>query len=136
MPQLPANWYTSRNAPTNRITYHSCSAVESVFFVSTIFFASYKETNRMLSRSVRGLSKVAARSVGAKPMTGAFVGAQRSMVTLAEKEKGEEARYFASKDAAATNEMKAAMEKILEQDDDSEQKQELIEVLGKCCNQF
>lgn len=64
-------------------------------------------------------------------MTGAFVGAQRSMVTLAEKEKGEEARYFASKDAAATNEMKAAMEKILEQDDDSEQKQELIEVLAK-----
>jgi hypothetical protein len=61
----------------------------------------------------------------------------RSMVTLAEKERGEEARFFAKEDAKATADMRAAMEKILAQEDGSESKEQLMEVLGKCfCPSF
>ena len=72
-----------------------------------------------------------ARSMKAVPMGCASVGAQRSMVTLDEKERGEEAKYFAAKDRDTKAEMKAAMEKILDEGDDSEAKEELMAVLGK-----
>ena len=86
----------------------------------------------MLAKSVlRGAGRAVVRSMKAAPMGCASVGAQRSMVTLDEKERGEEAKYFAAKDRDTKAEMKAAMEKILDEGDDSEAKEELMAVLGK-----
>ena len=51
----------------------------------------------------------------------------RSMVTLVEKEMSEEVRYIRQKER---EEMKAKLDKILEQDDSSSEKQELAKIIG------
>ena len=82
----------------------------------------------MLRTVARGLSKAYTRSVGARKGAGASV---RNMVTLNEKERGEEARYFAQQDAKSMADMKKTMNDILDQADGSEEKQELLKILGK-----
>ena len=59
------------------------------------------------------------------------VGSQRFMSGLDEKERGEEATYFAKVDAKAKADMKAAMEKILSDEAHGETKDQIMEVLGK-----
>jgi len=82
----------------------------------------------MLRTVARGLSKAYTRSAGARKGVGASV---RNMVTLDEKERGEEARYFAQQDAKSVADMKKTMNDILDQADGSAEKEELLKILGK-----
>ena len=53
----------------------------------------------------------------------------RSLSNLNEKERGDEARYFRSQEAAQKAELKAQLEKILA-DDKHDKNDELLEILG------
>lgn len=55
----------------------------------------------------------------------------RAFSSLEKKEKGDEARYFAQEDARKLAEMRAKVDTILAQDDSSEEKTELLGLLGK-----
>ena len=71
-------------------------------------------------------ARIALRRNGA-----ASAGSFRSMSSLLDsKERGEEAIYFQHEDARLKHEMRMKMEKILELDDDHEEKKELVDLLS------
>ena len=55
----------------------------------------------------------------------------RFMTTLSEKGQSEEAKYFREQDDAKKAAIRAELERVLALDDNSEEKKEVIELLGK-----
>jgi hypothetical protein len=62
-----------------------------------------------------------------KPLAPQFV---RFSSIIVEKEKGDEARYFRNQEVDRQKTVRANMERILAQDDESEEKKELMTKLG------
>ena len=59
---------------------------------------------------------------------------RQTMATFAEKERGEESRYFAAQDAEKISAMKQKVDAILALEDDHDAKEELVQLLGKSVN--